>query len=303
MTRSCKRCFVPEKLFLWKDYYPVGASFVEALREKERQQVTQVHLSAEGICNYCELYQANYKPEALRQELKAFVQATHQQPVVLALSGGKDSLTALYLAKEVLGLNLRCLLYQNHFIPPAVINQAQDICNKLEVPLDIVSQSLQTAFNTEYPVQNGERVAQTGMDFCGLCAEKLANIAGAYLQHHQSRWLLLGNKTYTRLKPVVSALQNNAYQDYVYRSVNLLFALKIKADQQKEILQRLGWVDPQFEGYTSNCRIPGLVKKARFAKLGMATDQGYIEAELRSGAFTRTQAQALLLQEQSTFKA
>ena len=298
MTISCTHCFVPEKLFLWKDYYPVGEAFIEGLSEQERCQVTQIKINAAGLCNYCQRYQANYSPEALQQELRDFVQATHQKPVVLALSGGKDSLTALYLAKEVLQLEVQCLLYQNHFIPPAVVKQAQRICDELKVARKIVNKSLQIKYNAEYPVQNGERVAQTGLDFCGLCAQKLGSIAGEYLQSQQIRWLLLGNKTYTQLEPRVSALQSNGYQGYFYHSINLLFALKIKTEQQKEILQRLAWVDPQFEGYTSNCLIPGLVKKARFQKLGMSADQGYIEAELRSGAFTPAEAQVLLAREE-----
>lgn len=300
MSVSCTHCFVPENLFLWKNYYPVGEAFIEALTEKERCQITQIKINAAGLCDYCQLYQENYSPEALRQELTDFVKATHQKPVVLALSGGKDSLTALYLAKEILQLDIQCLLYQNHFIPTGVIKQAQRICDELKVPLTIVNHSLQTEFNAEYPLQNGERVAQTGLDFCGLCAQKLGHIAGEYLQSQKIRWLLLGNKTYTQLKPRVSALQSNVYEGYFYHSVNLLFALKIKTEQQKEILQRLAWIDPKLEGYTSNCQIPGLVKKARFQKLGMTADQGYIEAELRSGAFTQAEAQALLAQEKMT---
>lgn len=294
MSDHCQRCQIPEGLYLFQDYYPVSADFMQALSPRERTQVTQVKLDADKHCQYCRLYQRHYDAEALRQERADWIQATRHTPVVLALSGGKDSLTALYLLKTLLKLDVRCLLYQNGFIPTQVIAQAQRICDDLDTPLRVVSRSLRQAFNQEYPLKNGERVAQTGLDFCQLCARQLGHFLGPYLKEQNSQWVFMGNKNYARLSPSVSALKQHHHQGFRYYSINLLYALEISVTQQQEILKLMQWQDPQLSGYTSNCRVPGLVESARFKKLGVASDRGYVEAELRSGAYTREDVQHLL---------
>lgn len=272
----------------------MGEAFVQALKKDERGQITEVTLNAEGYCHYCQLYTQNHDLQYLKQELAGFIQAAQQETVVLALSGGKDSLTALYLAKVLLEFNLRCVLYQNGFIPDTVIEQAQRICDELSVPLDVITYSLRAEFKTEYPLHHGKRVAKTGLDFCQVCARQLGAVVVPYLQTHQSQWLLLGNKNYARLQPKVSGVKSHRVNDFEYHSVNLLYALTITARQQQEILELMNWKDPQLSGYTSNCLVPGLVEAARFEKLGVASDRGYIEMELRSGAYTLAEVQHLL---------
>ncbi len=272
----------------------MGEAFVRALNPRERHQVTEVVLNAEGYCMYCQRYLKNYHAETLKQELTQFIQVAQQKPIVLALSGGKDSLTALYLAKALLQLEVRCVLYQNGFIPEHVVAQARRICEDLAVPFDVISRSLKAAFNAEYPLHQGQRIAKTGLDFCQVCAHQLGSMLVPYLQQHQSQWLLLGNKSYARLAPTVSAFKAHHRGAFAYHSVNLLFALKITAAQQREILALMKWTDPQLPGYTSNCLIPGLVESPRLQKLGVASDRGYIELELRSGAYTLDEVRHLL---------
>lgn len=267
---------------------------MQALKPAERYQVTEVLFNEEGYCNYCQLYVQNYDAQALKQELNAFIQVTQKEPVVLALSGGKDSLTALYLARVLLQLEVRCVLYQNGFIPDKVIAQARRICNELSVPLDVITHSLQAEFKAEYPSHHGKRIAKTGLDFCQICARQLGAVAVPYLQKHRSQWLLLGNKNYARLQPTVSAIKPHQVEGFAYHSVNVLYALRITASQQQAILELMNWKDPQLSGYTSNCLVPGLVEAARFEKLGVASDRGYIEMELRSGAYTLAEVEHLL---------
>ena len=295
MSLACSQCFLPENTLLLDDYYPVGESYYQAAAPQQQANIRRILLNREGLCPYCELFQRNLDPALLRQELTQFVAAARREKVVvLALSGGKDSLTALYLAKVVLGLNLRCLMYQNGFIPAPVVQQAQKLCDQYQVPLDIVTHPLYAEFKQEYRLEDQALVATTGLDFCALCADHLNTIALQYLQQAQSHWLLLGNKVYARLSPTVSAIKIHQCRDFRYQSVNLLYALNINWERQQQILKLMAWQDPGLAGYTSNCRIPGLVEKARRKRLQMSSDQGYIEAELRSGAYTRLEAQTLL---------
>ncbi len=277
---------------LLSGFFPVSSNYLQAHPEQAAHTDT-VSLQG-GLCQYCNTYQTHHDPAILESELRYFIQSSAQAPVVVALSGGKDSLTALYLAVQI-GLRPRCLMYQNGFIPQAVVTATQQHCERLGVPLDIVEDSLYAAFAQEYTLNQQTLEAKTGADFCGLCSQKLNHIAREYMHQHQARWLLFGNKTYARLTPQVSALkQHFTHDDFFYYSLNFLFLLRLKWPQQHKILQELGWKDPGLTGYTSNCLIPGFVAQARQRKLGYHPEQSYLAMEKRSGSYTRGEAEALL---------
>lgn len=290
---ACHQCGIEAGQWLLSGFFPVSESYLQHHPEQQAHS-ENVRLNHQGLCQYCQAF-ADHKDSAiLNEELRYFVQSSAQQPVVVALSGGKDSLTALYLAVQ-LGLRPRCLMYQNGFIPDAVVQATQKHCQQLGVTLDIIEETLQGAFTQEYTLSNQQITAQTGMDFCGLCSQKLNQIARTYMHTHQARWLLFGNKTYARLSPQVSALRRHqSNEDFFYYSLNFLFLLRIKWPQQQKILQEMGWQDPGLSGYTSNCLIPGFVTHARQRKLGYHPEQSYLAMERRSGSYTAHETEDLL---------
>lgn len=262
---------------------------------EEQQRVSSISLT-QGLCEACQLYDTHYDRQLLEAERQWFSEdVSPESPALLALSGGKDSLTALYLLADVLQVPTRAFLYQNGFIPASVIEQAQHICQRYDVELDIIEHSLTDVFEAEYPYDDtGVRQARTGVDFCRLCTTHIQRIALRLCQTYQSRWIVFGNKVYTELTPYVSSIKTLIQKGQRYHSMNLLYTLGIQNAHQQYMLKRLGWKDPGLTGYTSNCLIPGLVSKARERKLRMHNDQGYIERELRSGAYTHQEAWELL---------
>jgi len=224
-----------------------------------------------------------------------------QPPALLALSGGKDSLTALYLLADVLQVKTVAFLYQNGFIPPLVITQAQAMCDKYGVHLEILTKPLYDAFKREYPLDaSGQLVARTGLDFCQLCSQQIQRLGLASSERFGAQWIVFGNKVYTQTEPYVSSIKMATINGKTRKSINLLYTLGIKTEHQKYILEQMGWQDPGLEGYTSNCLIPGLVESARQRSLKLHADQGYIERELRSGAYSWDEAQTLLQQSASS---
>ncbi len=258
------------------------------------------------MCQYCHLYLKNENSPTLEQELDYFVKDSQFSQVVVALSGGKDSLTTLFLAVKM-GLTPRCLMYQNGFIPAEIVERSRQHCADLNVPLDIVEIPLYETFLQEYEVTPTKVEARTGADFCKSCSKHLDGIARAYMKQHQAHWLLFGNKTYATLSPYLSAMQRHISDaEHAYYSVNFLYLLKVTATQQKEILNAMNWQDPGLTGYTSNCLIPGFVHQARQEKLGFHPEQSYIAMEKRSGSYTQSQAEAVLASTQpeaSTYPA
>lgn len=262
---------------------------------QEISRVTQVSLQ-DGICQYCQVYAAHYDPRILQAERQLFIQEVRAQPpALLALSGGKDSLTALYLLAEVLQVPTHAFLYQNGFIPDFIVEKAQAFCERYQVPLTVVTHPLYREFRQEYSLQQDQTLqARTGLDFCQVCSVQLKRISFELCDQLQAPWVVLGNKVYTQLKPYVSSVMRAKLQGKQRQTINLLYTLGVQNAHQQYILKQMGWTDPGLAGYTSNCLIPGLVESARRERLQLHSDQGYIERELRSGAYTRSEATALL---------
>lgn len=289
LTR-CRLCLVPNGVRLLDDFYPVGPDSLPG-----DARVRELLLDAEGFCPFCRQYAAGYDETLIEQELLSFV-AGLTSPALVAVSGGKDSMCALFLMKQVLRLPVRAFTYDNGFIPAAVLEQTRRICAELGVEHETVTHSLVAAFKDEFrPDASGLLQSRTGLDFCRLCAGEIRKVMLELCLRDGLEHVVFGNKTYTSLQPQVSCLKALVLPDgHRVLTINLLYALKTSVTQQQNMLADMGWKDPGLEGYTSNCRVPGLVAGARARKLGMPSDAGYIEMELRSGAYTRAEAEELI---------
>lgn len=281
----CQRCLLPAGVHLRDEFYPVGP---QALPDFLR--VKQIELNPNGLCEFCTRYLQNYDSDWLEQELLGFLQALKAsgKPLLLALSGGKDSLSCLFLLREVLDIPVQAFTYDNGFLPEEVLNQTARICDALKTPWERIKNPLYDAFQAEYrPDSQGRLMAQTGLDFCQICAGQVKNLLMQICERDGLRFVAFGNKTYTRLTPKVSCLKTlPTPQGGQVHLIHLLFALRTNTTQQAEILSELNWKDPGLGGYTSNCLVPGLVAAARKRKTGFASDAGYIEMEYRSGAYS-----------------
>lgn len=288
----CTNCLLPAGLRLLHDFFPVGPEF------QATGNISVVELDAAGLCPYCRLFQQNYDRHWLEQELLSWLDSLQHsgQPALLALSGGKDSLCALFLLAKVLKRPVRAFTLDNGYLPTVVLEQTERICREWNVPWEVVSDPLQREFSNEYQRDaQGRLQARTGLDFCQLCSGRIRKALLQICRQQGHSHVVFGNKTYTQLTPRVSCLKTLPLAaGGSLQVINLLFALRTNTTQMQNMLQDMNWQDPQLKGYTSNCLIPGLVAAARQRTLGYPADAGYIEMELRSGAWTRAEAEALL---------
>jgi len=289
----CQRCLLPAGVHLRDDFYPVGPQALP-----DTLHVKRIELSPNGLCEFCIRYLHNYDANWLEQELLGFLQALKAsgQPLLLALSGGKDSLSCLFLMREVLDFPVKAFTYDNGFLPGEVLEQTARICEELKTPWELIKHPLYQAFQAEYiPDSQGRLIAQTGLDFCQICAGQVKNFLMQICERDGLRFVAFGNKTYTRLTPKVSCLKTlPTPQGGQLHMIHLLFALRTNTAQQAEILAELNWKDPGLGGYTSNCLVPGLVAAARKRQTGFASDAGYIEMEYRSGAYSADELRQML---------
>ena len=101
--KICTRCVLPES-------FP-GISFND-----------------QGVCNFCTTHREVEADETARDRAKARfeefvkeVSARDGHHCLMALSGGKDSTYALMLLKEVYGLNVLAVTFDNAFLSPQAI--------------------------------------------------------------------------------------------------------------------------------------------------------------------------------------
>ncbi|MGE3728721.1 MAG: hypothetical protein AB7I41_24435 [Candidatus Sericytochromatia bacterium] len=292
-NNHCQRCLLPAGVHLLDDFYPVGPQVLP-----DSSRLKQIELNPEGLCEYCARYLQNYDSNWLEQELVGFFAAlkASSKPLLLALSGGKDSLSCLFLLREILGVSAQAFTYDNGFLPSSVLAQTARICEDLNTPWEVIRSPLLESFQAEYiPDPQGRLQAQTGLDFCQICAGQVKQTLMQICERDGLNYVAFGNKTYTRLNPKVSCLKTlPTLQGGQLRMIHLLFALRTSTTQQTEILAALNWQDPGLSGYTSNCLVPGLVAAARKRKTGFASDAGYIEMEYRSGAYTAEELRQIL---------
>ena len=126
MTR-CRRCIMPE---------------VE----------DRIILDQEGVCNICrknekikfkDVVKRKYSVEALVKKIETYKTVSPDgYDCVVSVSGGKDSIMVLYLAKEKLNLNPLGVFIDNGFTTPDLYKNAQNAADSLGVDLVIFKTSL-----------------------------------------------------------------------------------------------------------------------------------------------------------------
>lgn len=299
MTIRCSNCLIKEDTRLLYDFFSVG-------KDENNPSVNKVILNSDGICQYCELYKKNFDKNYIDSEIEFFISNNNKNNYhsVVALSGGKDSICALYLAKKELNLNIIAMTFDNGFIPDHVIEQSKRICKDLDVPYFVYKQEMYNEFKKEYIKVNDEWIAKTGIDFCNNCSKNIWKYIQIMCQDYNIDKVILGNKIYSTLKPYVSTIKrvkinNNDEIKNIY-CFNLLFALKINTQRQKEILEILNWKNTNLKGYTSNCLIPGFTEYPRTKKINADSDTGYIEMELRSEIYSKLEAEKLIFNKKYT---
>src|SRR5438128_11675665 len=85
------------------------------------------HIDDDGICNVCRAYDAAFDAERVRLQLTQLIVGARAGGAVVAFSGGKDSLSTLYIAKERLGLDVVAFLFDNGFMPSVVGEPGQAV--------------------------------------------------------------------------------------------------------------------------------------------------------------------------------
>ena len=262
MTLECLVCGLPDKIILANEIFVCNDKNYEDFACQEI-----IEVGSSGICYKCSHYEKIFNPNDLKKQIKAFTNIKTspkaEYDAIVAYSGGKDSTVTLYLAKEILGMNVMAYTLDNGFIPEEVQKRSQEICEQLNIPLVTVRDDIYKDFleNYHYNQENQKWFTKTEKDLCSSCSKKIFRNLEKLLAKYSINRVITGLNTYLELhQHRISAIKKTYYysDDYQrhYWHLALPYAMQINVTKQQEILRKVSWYEIDFKGYTSNCLIP-----------------------------------------------
>lgn len=283
--RRCPRCLLTE-----------GMSFFQL--RGAAHALGRLTVPPRGPCSVCQAYDAAFTARGLAEDLAFFEARLADAPpggpaAVVAVSGGKDSLSTLYLAKVVRGWRVAAYLFDNGFIPPAVVDQVRRICAALDVPLhvDELRGGPRAAFAKEVAA-----VTPTGATPCDTCATRLNAGLARLCARLGIQQVIFGTNYYAAWLDRPSALAFHRGPPTLF-ALNLPYALGTTAVQTRANVRRLGAQIHELPGVSTNCRVPGIVQRRIGRKLGHVPELEVLSLEVMVGHLSRRAALAVLRRE------
>ena len=288
---SCRRCLSYEGMNHYMNRRAVPARILRAFE-----------IGADGVCNICKAYDAALDEERRGRELVQLMAAAAKGGAVVAFSGGKDSLSTLYIARERLGLHVTAFLFDNGFIPRPVVAQSERVCRELGVELRIgrPSASEQRAFLRIVETARAEDAPP-----CDTCSDMITRELARVVDDVEATAVLLGTNYWIQWGEQLHAVAVRTTRSG--RSVlfaNLPFAARVTHADVLKNVKALHADVLAMPGLSSNCRVPALVQKRLGVDIGHVPELEDLSLEVMVGHRTRASALDELLKkapEQAAF--
>ena len=197
---------------------------------------------------------------------------------ILAFSGGKDSVVALYLLVKDFNVNPLCITVDNKYMSKDALENCYNITRHLNVDWMVL--------NRDYTELFKETILR-GESPCRRCSElvmrdvwkmaKMLNIDKIITGHE----LPFGTSPFKKLK-----------DDIIM--VRLLTGYKLTDEDRRNMLKELPWKNPNLGGYTTNCLVLAPALREFYKKHGFSFEFNRVCAMVRYGLIDREKAMQVL---------
>jgi predicted PP-loop superfamily ATPase len=230
-------------------------------------------INGKPICRECQVYLKHpFNREKIQKELEELMKTVDR--AIVAYSGGKDSVVALYLAKEVYKVpELEAVMVDHGFMAREAIENAEIIAKYLGVPFKILHYDYSDIFR---------EALLKAQSPCRACSRRTMEKLRKYALRNGYRYIITGHELPFGHHPC-RPMKGGVVQ------IRLLSLMPEK--ERFEILKKLPFELPELPGYTTNCLILGPALQRYWEVHGHSFEHRRIAALVRYGLMDREKAE------------
>ncbi|NJF25037.1 7-cyano-7-deazaguanine synthase [Thermococcus sp. Bubb.Bath] len=230
-------------------------------------------IDGKPVCRECQLYLKHpFDRGKIRRELDELMENVDR--AVLAYSGGKDSVVALYLAKEVYKVpELEAVMIDHGLMAEEAIENAERIAEYLGVPFKVLRYDYSDIFR---------EALLKAQSPCRACSRRTIEKLRKYALRNGYRYIITGHEL--------------PFGHHPYRlmkgGITQIRLLSLMPEKERfEILKKLPFEFPELPGYTTNCLILGPALQRYWEVHGHSFEHRRIAALVRYGLMEREKAE------------
>ena len=225
------------------------------------------------ICRECQVYLKHpIDREKVRRELEELMKKVDR--AIVAYSGGKDSVVALYLAKEVYRVpELEAVMIDHGLMSEKAIENARRIAEHLGVPFKVLRYDYSDIF------RNALLKAQSP---CRACSKRTMEKLRKYALKNNYQYIITGHEL---------PFGHHPYRLMSGGIVQIRLLSMMTEEERFEILKKLPFEFPELPGYTTNCLVLGPALQLYWEKHGHSFEHRRIAALVRYGLMSREKAE------------
>ncbi|ASJ08282.1 hypothetical protein A3L11_03175 [Thermococcus siculi] len=230
-------------------------------------------INGKPLCRECQVYLKHpIDREAIRREVEELMKGVDR--AIVAYSGGKDSVVALYLAKEAYKVpELEAVMVDHGLMAEEAIENARRIAEHLGVPFKILRYDYSDIF------REALKKAQSP---CRACSKRTMEKLRKYALRNGYRYIITGHEL---------PFGHHPYRKMSGGATQIRLLAMMTERERLEILERLPFQFPELPGYTTNCLVLGPALERYWEVHGHSFEHRRIAALVRYGLMDREKAE------------
>lgn len=281
-TARCERCLFYDgmRFFLLRRYLPPAL-------------LDDFSLDRSRTCSVCRAYTAAFDRDHLRRELAEAVDSAGTHGCLVAVSGGKDSLSTLYHVRVTLGLDATAVIFDNGFIPEEVMDQTEKCTRSLGVELVRVraEEEEEEAFRRRVLRSRSESESP-----CARCSRLMNRSFARAAGERGVRVVFTGTNFFSPWWNLANPPSGKArlHQDSEANIYHLPYLAGLTHEDVRRHLDAMDARIIPVGGASSNCRVPAIVERRVRPDLGHVPELEVLALEVMVRHLPRQTALDLL---------